>query len=64
MFRVVVYEGDGGTTTKDFSDFQTARIYADDCASETDHGPVFASVYDQTGDEIYRGRHYGWREPG
>lgn len=61
-YRAVVYEtGLSRTTEHWFDDLDRAKAYANDCASETEHGPVFACVYENE-TEVYRGRHYGLPE--
>ena len=60
FFRVLVLEsGLDRRSTEDFQSLDAARAYADDCASETEHGPVYSSIYNDQGSEVYRGRHYG-----
>ena len=60
FYRVLVLEpGLDRRSTHDFEFLEAARAYADDCASETEDGPVFSSIYNDQGSEVYRGRHYG-----
>jgi hypothetical protein len=59
MYRVMVYEVYGKKYYTDFSDLEVAKTYADDCASETETGPVYADVIDHTSEIVYRGKHYG-----
>lgn len=57
-YTVRVYEADV-TSEKPFQSLAEARQYADDAASETENGPVYADVLDEGGAIVYRGRHYG-----
>lgn len=60
LYRVVVLEpGLSRRTIHDFASLDRARRYADDCASETEEGPVYSAIYNDQGSEVYRGRHYG-----
>lgn len=58
---LVLESGLDRRSTHDFESLHSAKVYADDCASETEHGPVYSSIYDDRGREVYRGRHYGMR---
>lgn len=57
-YIVRVHEADV-TSEKSFQNLAEARQYADDAASETENGPVYADVLDEGGAIVYRGRHYG-----
>lgn len=57
-YIVRVYEPDVTSETS-FQSLAEARQYADDAASETENGPVYADVLDESGAIVYRGRHYG-----
>lgn len=58
LYTVRVYEADV-TSEKSFQSLAEARQYADDAASETENGPVYADVLGEGGAIVYRGRHYG-----
>lgn len=58
LYIVRVYEADV-ISEKPFQSLAEARQYADDAASETENGPVYADVLEEGGDIVYRGRHYG-----
>jgi hypothetical protein len=57
-FRVIVFESDGKKSINDFSDLISAKVYADDAASETENGPVYSTVFDDNFNIIYYGEHY------
>ena len=57
-FRVVVVESDDRLTTRDFSDLDEARRYADDAASEADDLPPVAVVVDARFCVVHCGRPY------
>lgn len=57
-YIVRVYEPDVTSETS-FESLAEARQYADDAASETENGPVYADVLGEGGAIVYRGRHYG-----
>jgi len=64
LFRVLVLEpGVDRRSTHDFQTLETAKGFANDAASETEFGPVYSSIYNDQGQEIYRGRHYGTEDP-
>lgn len=56
-YIVRVHEADV-TSEKSFQSLAEARQYADDAASETENGPVYADVLEDS-TVIYRGKHYG-----
>lgn len=56
-YIVRVHEADV-TSEKSFQNLAEARQYADDAASETENGPVYADVLEDS-TVIYRGKHYG-----
>lgn len=58
LYIVRVYEADVTSETS-FQSLAEARQYADDAASETENGPVYADVLGEGGAIVYRGRHYG-----
>ena len=58
LYTVRVYEADVTSETS-FQSLVEARQYADDAASETENGPVYADVLEEGGAIVYRGRHYG-----
>ena len=57
-YRVVVYEATGGISSKDFGNRVDAERYANDAASETEHGIVQAYVLDGNFEVVYTGAHY------
>lgn len=57
-FRVLVHEPGARTSTRDFAERDLAQRYADDAASETEHGPVWAHVFDDQLRVVSTGRHY------
>ncbi|EHQ06041.1 hypothetical protein [Leptonema illini] len=57
-YIVRVYEPDVTSETS-FQSLAEARQYANDAASETENGPVYADVLGENGAIMYRGRHYG-----
>ena len=58
-YRVIVLEANGKIGCHDFFDLETARSYADDCASEIENGPVLSYVLQEDFAIIYQGSHYG-----
>ena len=63
LYRVRVLEpGLERSSEYDFESLERAKAFANDAASETEFGPVFSSIYNDQGEEIYRGRHYGMEE--
>jgi len=56
--RVVVYEADQRIQCRDFDDLAAAQRYADDAASETEHGIVQSVIFDAEFRMIAEGRHY------
>lgn len=57
-FRVMVHEADSRVSSKDFTELESARRYADDAASETENGPVHAYVVDSLFRVVASGEHY------
>ena len=57
-FRALVYEPDGRATCRDFADLDTARRYADDAASEVEHGVVRSYVLNADFLCVHTGKHY------
>ena len=57
-FRALVYEPDGRATCRDFPDLETARRYADDAASEVEHGVVRSYVLRDDFLCVHVGKHY------
>jgi hypothetical protein len=45
-------------TSHEFDDLEKAKQYADDCASETEDGPVYAYVFDSDFQQVHYGQHY------
>lgn len=58
-YRVRVLEADGRERCTDFPTLAEARQYADDAATEAEHGPVLAFVHDDRLRAVYVGRHHG-----
>lgn len=57
-YRVMVIEGDLQTSNRDFEDLKSAKVYADDAASETDDAPPVAVVLDDRFNVVHEGRPY------
>jgi len=56
--RVVVHEADARISFRDFADPREAQRYADDAASEAEHGPVSARIFDEDFEPVGEGKHY------
>jgi len=57
-YRVAVVESSGDLSVRDFADQETAKQYANDAASESDHPSPLAYVFDDKLQFVARGRHY------
>lgn len=60
-FRSVVFEADGRLSFHDHTDLASARVHADDAASERWDGVVIAYVLDDRFEIVHTGKHYAER---